>query len=113
LSTIGQPASSLQYIRYKVTATVNGNPGYDPTADVVQFGFQPTASVAADVAPTTWLTGSWETDTISGVTAYVARCLVGPGGTFVPATLTNYWVWLRVEDNPEIPVVQVGELQIT
>lgn len=110
---IGQPFTSLQFIRYKITATVNGVSGYDPTGDEVQFGFQPAASIASDVAPTEWVVGSWETDTIAGATAYVARCLVGPGGAFEPTAMTNYWVWIVVTDNPEIPVLQVGQLQIT
>lgn len=109
---IGQSYESLQYIRYVVKATVNGNSSYNPTSDTVQFGFDSTPSSRGDVPPGSWVAGSWETDTISGQTAYVAKCLVGPGGTFVPAARTTYWVWIQITDNPEIPVMQVGQLQI-
>jgi hypothetical protein len=50
---------------------------------------------------------------IGGQTTYVAKCLVGPAGTFVPTANTNYWLWLKVTDSPEIPVLLVGELRVT
>jgi hypothetical protein len=113
VSTIGQSVASLVNLRVVVHATVNGNAAYNPTADVVQFGFQNEATNLQSVAPSSWSTGSWETDVIGGLTVYVARILVGPGGTFVPSAATNYWLWVKVTDSPEIPVMFVGELRVT
>ena len=108
------PVGTLEYLRVQVKALVNGNQAYNPTSDVVQFGFVPQGGGnTASTQPLTWLPGSWETTTISGQTAYVARCLVGPGGTFVPTANTTYFVWLKVSDNPEIPLKQCGTLQVT
>lgn len=109
---IGQSVSSLQNIRYAVRATVNGI-AYNPTGDAVQFGFLPSATNLANVVPSSWVSGDWETDTITGQTAYVATCLVGPGGDFAPAASTVYWVWVKITDNPEIPVLLAGQLQVT
>ncbi len=103
---ISMSASSLQYIRYAVKATVNGNPDYNPTSDTVEFGFTPSPSAVP--ASDAWIDGSWETDPGP---VYVARCLVGPDGD---ATLAVgvYSVWVRITDSPEIPIRQPGQLKI-
>jgi len=103
-----QFVGSLQYIRYWVQAVVNGNATYNPTSDVVEFGF----TTSATVEPSVWYTGLWETDTIANQPAYIAKILVGPAGTFVPASQTTYYVWIRVTDNPEVPVMQPGTLVV-
>jgi hypothetical protein len=104
-----QSVASLQLIRYQVTATLNGAP-YNPVTDVVQFGF--TTGVAQNITPTSWVPGSWETDALGTGTIYVARCLVGPTGDFIPEAGTRYNVWIKITDSPEQPVIQVGQLQI-
>jgi len=109
----GQSVAALQYIRVAVHAIVNGNASYNPTVDTVQFGFLNEATNSSSTAPSSWLAGSWETQVISGQTTYVAKCLVGPGGTFVPAANTNWWTWAKISDNPEVPVLFVGELRVT
>jgi hypothetical protein len=110
VATISQNVSSLQYVRVQVTAIVGGNTAYNPSSDAVSFGF---AALGANpnIAPTTWYAGSWETDAIGGVSSYIARCLVGPAGTYTPVR-GNYLVWLKVTDSPEIPVLPVGQLNI-
>lgn len=107
-----QAASALLYQRVRVTATAPPGTAKDPTADTVQWGFQP-SSVSAATPPSTWVLGSWETGTEAGQTAYFARCLVGPAGDFTPAQGSTYWVWLRITDNPEVPVFLVGTLKAT
>lgn len=95
---------STEYIKVPVTATVSGV-AINPTTDTVQFAF-----TAADVNPVLadWKSGTWETS--GGV--YYARCLVGPAGT-VTLAAGDYWVWLKVTDNPEVPVRAVGALRVT
>lgn len=109
---LGQPASSLQYIRFRVTASVNGNQAYNPTGDAVGFGFVAISSGGGNVPPGSFLAGSWETDTIAGQTAYIAKILVGPGGSFTPAAGTSWWVWIKITDSPEVPVIPAGRLDI-
>jgi hypothetical protein len=102
-----QSVLSLEYVRVPVAARSSGL-AVNPTADAVAMAF-----TAAGVNPTSgdWQTGSWETDSTTTPATYFARCLVGPGGTFVPV-VTTYDVWLKVTDAPEIPARKVGNLQI-
>jgi hypothetical protein len=58
-------------------------------------------------ASLTFYAATWDTAS----SAYYALCLVGPGGT---TTLTaGIWtVWVQVTDNPEIPVINAGQIQM-
>ncbi len=100
------PAASLEYVLVSVTANVNGAP-YNPTVDSVQFAFPPAGS-----APTTWYAGSWDSNPVPGTSTYTAKCLVGPGGT-TQLVAGSYAVYVKITDNPEIPVRQAGLLAIT
>lgn len=107
---ISQSVASLEYVRVVVGVLVNGNPSYNPTSDVVQMGFVPVSSPQS--SPPTWLSASWETVVQGTQTVYVAKCLAGPspGGTFVP-TPGRYIVWVKVQDNPEIPQKPAGTIE--
>lgn len=100
-----QSALSTELVQIKVAVTVNGAP-YNPSSDVVAMAFMPSGT-----NPTTsdWKTGSWQTD--PGPT-YWAQCLVGPANGGVVLAVGSYVVWLKIVDNPEVPVRQVGILQI-
>lgn len=100
-------AASREYVPASVTATVAGSP-YSPIADPVDFGF---TSIGA-AAPTLWYPGLWDAAPNPGTSTYTAQCLVGPGGT-VTLAQGEYQVWIRVTDNPEMPVLPVGLLSIT
>jgi len=95
-------SSSLEYVKVQVTAVKNGSE-YNPTSDAVTMAF----TLTDDLTDVSWKTASWETT--SG--KYYARCLVGVGGA---ATLTagDYIVWVKVSDNPEIPVKRAGTLEV-
>lgn len=97
---------SLEYVRAKVEATENGVQ-VDPTGGAAEFAFM---SDNSEPSGGDWETGSWETDP-AGPT-YYARILVGPSGDVTLAD-GKYKVWLRISDNPEIPVRRVGVLTIT
>jgi len=93
-------AQSLEFVR--VTVTNPDMVSFDPSGDVVQFAF-----VSPGKTPTTWFAGSW--DTSAGT--YDAKILVGPSGT-VTLSKGRYDVYLRITDNPEIPVRLAGNLTI-
>jgi hypothetical protein len=57
---------------------------------------------------TTWLTASW---TGTADTARAAAILIGPGTSHEIAE-GRYEVWVRVVDNPEVPIVHAGRLTI-
>lgn len=99
-------ALSTQYIEVPVTELSSGLPA-NPTSNPVHMAFmlgraQPTL---AD-----WKTGSWETNGVND--AYFARCLVGPNGGTITFTPGLYTIWLKVDANPETPIMQVGPLTV-
>lgn len=100
-------SASLEYVRVPVSATVNGAK-IDPTTDAVKFAFKSdgTTPVSGD-----FVTGSWETAVTGSTTTYLARCLVGPGGT-TTLTAATYRVWVKITDSPEVPIRAVDWLTI-
>jgi hypothetical protein len=95
---------SKVYVQSSVTATAAGQP-VNPTGDVVEWAF---VSIGSDPGVTDWHTGSW--DTALATNTYLAQILVGTGG--VVLAKGTYAAWVRVTDSPEIPVTQVGTIQI-
>jgi hypothetical protein len=99
---------SRQFVPAQVKATVTGQP-YNPTADTVEFAF-----TAIGGRPETWYPGGWDgTQPIPGTTEYRAQVLIGPGSNGPTLTAGTYAVFLRITDNPEQPVIPVGQLKIT
>jgi len=95
--------ASLQYVKVPILAT-KGGVSFDPSGDTVQMAFGTSEHIGESP---TWCTASWE-DAASG---HLARCLVGTGGA---ATLTagTYWVFVKVTDSPEAPVVMAGPIRV-
>lgn len=87
-----------EYVKTTVTTSVS------VTGDTVEFAFPNQYE-----APTAWTEGEW----VPGTT-YDARLLVsgvGKGGD-VELPAGAYDCWIRVTDNPEIPVRRFDELYI-
>jgi len=105
-------SATLQYLRVRVKAVVNGA-DFDPSGDVVQFGFVATSAGSPSTVPGSWVNGVWETDTISGETVHIAKVLVGPSGSFVPSANTAYFIWLKISSTPEQPVLAAGTLTVS
>lgn len=106
MAGISISSASLQYVLVPVRAFSEGV-AYNPTGDTVQMAFM----VAGTPGSADWKTASWAADTqVNGV--YLAQCLIGPGGTGTLA-IGSYTIWLKVVDNPEIPVLPVGGLTVT
>ncbi len=96
---------STQFFPVQISSVVSGAP-YDPTNDTVQFAF-----VAKGVEPGSgdWNVGQW--DDSSGP-YYTAKVLVGPLNGGVSLGVGNYVAWCKITDNPEVPVIKVGTLEI-
>jgi hypothetical protein len=105
---IGLNHLSTEYILIPVQAT-KGGASYNPTSDVVQFAFMPTPTQVPQV--TDWVSGSWDTSA-NAIYPYNAKCLVGPSGT-VTLGIGTYTVYVKITDNPEIPVLIGATLQVT
>jgi hypothetical protein len=100
-----QSILSTDYVQVAASAFVDGDP-IDPTSDLVEMAF---TAVSVDPDSGDWHTGSW-TDAPGGT--FLAQCLVGPGSGGVALGRGIYDWWVRITDNPTIPVVNVGQLQI-
>lgn len=107
--TYQQSHLSTEYVLIPVAATNAGAP-YNPTNDTVQFAFMPNA--VQQPVTSDWVNGSWETVATNFIYPYNAKCLVGPSGS-TALTLGVYAVFLKITDNPEIPVRAVAQLTIT
>jgi hypothetical protein len=103
---VTQSVLSTQYIQIQITAMASSGI-YDPTGDVVQFAFTPVGFPSQQ--PVTWYAGSWETDPGP---VYWAQCLIGPGSGGVVLAAGLWEVWVKVTDDPEIPVLQPAVLTL-
>lgn len=108
-STIGFSRLSTQYYLVPVAAAKAGV-AYNPTGDTVQFAFMPQATQVPQVSD--WVSGSWDTVSSSLLYPYSAKCLVGPAGTTAPG-IGTYYVYVKITDSPEIPVLLAGQLEIS
>lgn len=108
-TSIGQSQLATEYILVPVAATKAGLP-YNPTSDTVQFAFMPTPTQVPQSGD--WQTGAWDTDTANVLYPYTAKCLVGPSGT-INLGIGTYIIYVKITDNPEIPVLIAGQLAIS
>lgn len=97
---------STEMVQVPIEARLGGSTNSDPTKDLVQLAF-----IAGTGKPGTsdWNAGSWATDPGP---EYLAQCLVGPGPGGVVLQIGTYQIWVKITDNPEIPVLQAGQLVI-
>ena len=108
-SAIGMSQLATMYVFIPFAVTKSGIP-YNPTSDSVAFAFAPTPTYVPQVSD--WVIGSWDTDTTSALYPYSAKCLVGPAGT-ITLGIGTWIIYAKVTDNPEIPVLICGQLQIS
>ena len=108
-STIGMSGLATMYVFIPFQVTKSGIP-YNPTGDAVSFAFMPTPTQVPQVSD--WVAGSWDTDTTDIIYPYSAKCLVGPAGT-ITLGIGTYIIYVKAADNPEIPVLITGQLQIS
>jgi hypothetical protein len=104
LGIITMSSLSTQYVLVPVTSLVAGQ-SVSPVADEVQFAFAPVGS-----DPSAWTPGSWQDGTTNGL--YVAQCLIGPANGGLVLAPGLYEIWVKVTDDPEVPVLQAGLLQV-
>lgn len=108
-TTTGISQLALEYVFIPVSVTKAGV-AYNPTGDNVQFAFMPTATQVPQYDD--WQQGAWDAVPSNILYPYSAKCLVGPGGITNPG-IGTYVMYLKVTDNPEIPVLIGGQLQIS
>lgn len=99
-----------EYLTYPVSFIIGGV-SQNPTGDTVAFAFMPNPA-NTDPGVSDWHTGQWIT---TGTGTYQAQILLGPAnGGLIPAPAgPGLWnVWVRITDNPEVPVQMIDLLQL-
>lgn len=107
--TLGLSHLSTEYVLIPLAVTKAGVP-YNPTSDTVQFAFMPNSVQQPVVSD--WVNGVWETVATNFIYPYNAKCLVGPSGSTV-LTQGTYVIYLKITDNPEVPVLVGGQLEVS
>lgn len=109
---IGRPtvpslsALATMLVQTPVTDLSSGLP-VSPTGDAVSMAFMLGRAQPGD---SDWKTGSWGTSSVNG--QYFAQCLVGPNGGETTLTPGAYTIWVKIEDDPETPIAQSGNLTV-
>lgn len=106
--TLAQSVLSTNYVQIPVT--IQTPDSYDPSSDVVSFAFTPYTYPTTAPGSGDWHSGSWTT--FAGP-AYWVQILVGPANAGVSLAIGKYSGWIRVTDDPAVPVEQAFLLQIT
>ena len=104
--TVTMSVLSTQYVQCPIT--IQSPSGYDPSSDVVQWAFTPLTY--PETSPVSWTNGSWVT--FPGP-VYWAQVLVGPANGGIVLAQGTYMAWVKVTDDPVVPVLQPFMLQIT
>lgn len=102
--------SSLSTAYVQLQVVVSSPAGFDPSADSVKFAFMADAYPMNVPTLSDWHNGSWS---VLPGPQYWAQCLVGTANSGVVLAQGLWQVWLKVTDNPEVPVIQQAMLQIT
>lgn len=98
------PVTSTQFVVADIT-TMAGGMSFNPTSCTVNFAFisGPTQPQQQD-----WIAGSWVAESYP----YVAQVLVGPNNGGLTLSQGSYQIWVQVISSPQVPVMQVGTIEI-
>ena len=91
---------STVYVQVPIYAVLAGQ-AYNPTGDVVAMAF-----TLNGASPASWNTASWTSG--PGAGSYLAQILVGPGAGGLNLGAGSWTTWVKVTDNPEVPVFNCG-----
>lgn len=99
--TIQISSRTKEYLTTTITASD------DPTADTVEFAFP-----NQHEPPSTWIAGDWVAGTTYDARIVVRGSNAAAGSDDVALAPGVYDCWVRVTDNPEIPVRKFDTLYV-
>lgn len=104
------PFTSKEFFRVPLRPFKVAGEWVDPSSATVQMAFL----ISGDPAGGDWKTAQWETDETVTPPVHTVTCLVGGTGTGAVVELPrgSYTAWLRVTESPEVPVREVGRLEV-
>jgi len=107
VQTLTQSVLSTQYQQTLIAVTsVSGD--YNPTSDTVSWAFA-NANAYPAAAPSEWTAGEWVTYPGG---QWWAQVLVGPANGGLVLGTGTWQAYLRITDDPEVPVLAPFLLQI-
>jgi hypothetical protein len=101
--------TSLDYLQAQVSGRESGA-AVNPTGNAVAMAF-PTTNIAPAAGASDWKAATWDTDSTTTPATYRAQCLVGPGGT-VELAAGTYYMFVKVTDTPEAPILPCGVVKV-
>jgi hypothetical protein len=102
VDTLTQLASSTEPVQIQVRATANGSV-YDPSGDPVAVAFVLQGGPEPSPSGSGWNPATWEVDP-GNPPSYWASVLVGPLNGGIALAAGTYVAYVRVTDNPAVPV---------
>lgn len=109
MQTLTQSSLSTEYVQTLVTVTAAQ--AYDPSRDTVSWAFTNAGAFPAQQpGGGDWTAGSWD---VWPGPLYWAQVLVGPANGGLVLSQGRWQAWLKVGDDPEVPVLQPFVLAIT
>lgn len=109
---LSQYAVSTEPVQFQVVAWDDGA-SYNPSSDPVYVAFVPVTGSNPSPAGATWNTASWEVDAGNPQASYWASILVGPLNGGIVLTAGTYLCFVKVTDNPAVPVKAGAYLTIS
>lgn len=108
MPVLSMPSVSTQPVQQQVLATVGGA-AYNPSGDTVQMSFVAVPTYGPPPNPTVWNAATWEVDPGP---VYFASCLIGPANGGIVLAAGVYQIYVRIIDQPAVPVLAGWQLQI-
>lgn len=103
--TLTQLAGSTEPIQFAIKAITAEGDGLDPTGDPVAVAFALITSppVTFDPDTATWNMATWSVQPGNPDPVYWVNVLPGPGG--IPVAAGSYVAYVKITDNPAVPVL--------
>jgi hypothetical protein len=99
---------SVEYVHVPVAQTSSGV-DIDPTGDIVAMALVPQGTTPA---PGDFKTGTWLQDVSTIPVTHLARLLVGPTPGVLTLAPGLFDCWLKITDNPEVPIHKAGPVRV-
>ena len=109
---LSQYAVSTEPVQFQVSAQEDGGV-YNPSSDPVYCAFVLVTGPNPSPDGATWNTASWEVDSGNPSPSFWATILVGPANGGIVLTPGTYACFLKVTDDPAVPVKFAAYLTIS
>ena len=113
--TLTQLAGSTAPMQFAINAIDEVGNSYNPTADPVYVAFALVTSPPATFVPSaaTWYTASWSVQAGNPDPVYWVNILPGPLNGGVALAAGSYIAYVKITDDPAVPVLPAAYVVLT